>query len=87
MNHSTAVPLDLVEDFQNNPVGSWVCLPDGSLAVVRRFLDTDEGRVFRVQGIHRNGRFRALQSVSSWFRDDELRMVYSLASVNPEWRS
>jgi hypothetical protein len=50
-------------------------------------LDTDEGRVFRVQGIYRNGRFRALQSVSSWFRDDELRMVYSSASVNPEWRS
>jgi hypothetical protein len=40
-----------------------------------------------VQGIHRNGRFRALQSVSSWFRADELRMVYYSASINSEWRA
>jgi hypothetical protein len=43
--------------------------------------------VFRVQGIHRNGRFRRLASVSCWFRDDELRMVYYSASINSEWRS
>jgi hypothetical protein len=48
---------------------------------VRRVLETDEGRVYRVQGVHQNGRFRALESISSWFRADELRLVYYTASV------
>ncbi len=81
MNYSTAVPCDPVADFQDDPINSRVILPDGSLAVVRRVLDTDEGRVFRVQGVHRNGRFRALESISSWFRADELRLVYYTASI------
>jgi hypothetical protein len=45
----------------------------------------DDVRVFRVQGIHRNGRFRRLESASCWFRADELRMVYYSASINSEW--
>ncbi len=81
MNYSTAVPCDPVADFHDNPINSRVILPDGSLAVVRRFLDTDGGRVFRVQGVHRNGRFRALESISCWFRSDELRLVYYTASI------
>jgi hypothetical protein len=48
---------------------------------VRSVLEVDEGRVFRVQGVHPNGRFRALESISSWFRADELRLVYYTASV------
>jgi hypothetical protein len=87
MNHSTAVPRNPVADFHDNPTNFRVILPDGSLAVVRSFLDIDEGRVFRVQGIHRNGRFRALQSVSSWFRADELRLVYYSASISSEWQA
>jgi hypothetical protein len=85
--NSTALPRDLVADFHNNPIGRRVVLPDGSLAIVRRFSDVDEGRVFRVQGIHRNGRFRRIESASCWFRDDELRMVYYSASINSEWRA
>ncbi len=87
MNNSTPYIDQLRNDFHHNPIGSRVCLPDGSLAVVRRFVDTDEGRAYRVQGIHRNGRFRRLESVSCWFRDDELRMVYYSASINSEWRA
>ncbi len=85
MNSSTAVPRDPVADFHENPINRRVILPDGSLAVVRRFLDVDDVRVFRVQGIHRNGRFRRLESLSCWFRADELRMVYYSASINSEW--
>ncbi len=85
MNSSTAVPRDPVADFHDNPTNCRVILPDGSLAVVRRFLDVDDVRVFRVQGIHRNGRFRRLESASCWFRADELRMVYYSASINSEW--
>jgi hypothetical protein len=48
---------------------------------VRRVLETDEGRVYCVQGVHRNGRFRALDSISSWFRADELRLVCYTASI------
>ncbi len=81
MNYSTVVPCDPVADFQDDPINSRVILPDGSLAVVRRVLETDEGRVYRVQGVHQNGRFRALESISSWFRADELRLVYYTASV------
>jgi hypothetical protein len=44
-------------------------------------LDNDGCRVFRVQGVHPNGRFRALESISSWFRADELRLVYYTASI------
>jgi hypothetical protein len=35
-----------------------------------------------VQAIHRNGRFRALESISCWFRHDELRLIYHSASIN-----
>jgi hypothetical protein len=49
--------------------------------LVRCFLDTDECRVYRVQGVHPNGRFRALESISCWFRADELRLIYYTASI------
>jgi hypothetical protein len=87
MNSSTSFLDQLRQDFHTNPINTRVCLPDGSLAVIRSFVDTDEGRAYRVQGIHRNGRFRALQSVSPWFRADELRMVYYSASINSEWQA
>jgi hypothetical protein len=81
MNYSTAVPCDPVADFHDDPINSRVILPDGSLAVVRCFLDTNECRVYRVQGVHPNGRFRALESISCWFRADELRLIYYTASI------
>ncbi len=71
----------LRETFQSNPVGARVILPDGSLAVVKRVHDTDTGKVYRVQGIHQNGRFRALDTLSCWYSDDELRLPYFTASV------
>ncbi len=81
MNSSTLFLDQLRQDFHINPINTRVCLPDGSLAVVRRFVDTDEGRAYRVQAIHRNGRFRTLESVSCWFRHDELRLIYYSASI------
>jgi hypothetical protein len=86
MNDSTPFLDQLRQDFHTNPINTRVCLPDGSLAVVRSFVDTGEGRAYRVQGVHRNGRFRALQSVSCWFRHDELRLIYYSASINSEWQ-
>ncbi len=81
MNYSTVVPCDPVADFHDDPINSRVVLPDGSLAVVRRVLETDEGRVYRVQGVHQNGRFRALESIFCWFAEAELRLIYYTASI------
>lgn len=80
-NGSTSFEARLRQTFQSNPIGSRVILPDGSLAVVKRVHDTDTGKVYRVQGIHRNGRFRALDTLSCWYSDDELRLPYFTASV------
>ncbi len=78
---STSAVDELRNEFLSDPVHMRVVLPDGSLAVVRRVLEVDEGRVYRVQGVHQNGRFRALESISCWFRSDELRLVYYTASI------
>jgi hypothetical protein len=85
MQNSTPYLDQLRQDFHTNPINTRVCLPDGSLAVVRRFHDTSQGRVYRVQGIQRNGRFRTLGALSCWFRHDELRLVYYSASISSSW--
>lgn len=87
MKHSTAVPRDLRAEFHKDPVNSRVCLPDGSLAVVRRYEDTPQGRIYKVQGVHLDGRFRKLDSISCWFAEAELRLFYYSASINPEWQA
>jgi hypothetical protein len=81
MNDSTSYIDQLRDDFHDDPIGSRVCLPDGSLAVVKSFVNTDEGRAYRVQGVHANGRFRALESISCWFAEAELRLIYYTASI------
>jgi hypothetical protein len=81
MKHSTAVPRDFCAEFHTDPLNKRVCLPDGSLAVVRRVIETDTGKLYRVQGIHQNGRFRALDGVSCWYSVDELRLPYFVAYV------
>jgi hypothetical protein len=78
---STSYLDELRNEFLSDPVHTRVVLPDGSLAVVRCVLEVDEGRVYRVQGVHPNGRFRALESISCWFRADELRLFYYTASI------
>ncbi len=85
MNYSTAVPRDLRAEFQADPIKSRVCLPDGSLAVVVAFHDTDQGRIYKVRGVHRDGRFRSLGSLSCWFAEDELRLFYYSAGISPDW--
>jgi hypothetical protein len=80
--NSTSYLDQLRQDFHTNPINARVCLPDGSLAVVRRCHDTRQGRVYRVQGIQHNGRFRTLGTVSCWFRHDELRLIYHSVSLN-----
>lgn len=86
MNDSTAVSRDFRTEFYNDPVGFRVLLPDRTLGVVKRVQDTDQGRIYKVQGIHQNGRFRALNNLSSWFTGDELRIVYYTAGINPDWK-
>jgi hypothetical protein len=86
MNDSTPYLDQLRQDFHTNPVNTRVCLPDGSFAVVRSFVNTDEGRAYRVQGVHLNGRFRALESISPWFRADELRLIYYTASIRDGYK-
>jgi hypothetical protein len=78
-NGSTSFVDRLRADFHNNPINMRVVLPDGSLAVVKRVHETDGGRVYKVQGIHPNGRFRALQGVSCWYSADELQLHYYTA--------
>jgi hypothetical protein len=34
-----------------------------------------------VQGVHQNGRFRALESIFCWFAEAELRLIYYTASI------
>ncbi len=85
MNHSTAVSRDLRAEYHANPLKSRVCLPDGSHAVVVAFEDTDQGRIYKVRGVHLNGRFRALGCLSCWFAEDELRLFYFTAGIHPDW--
>ncbi len=80
-NGSTSFEARLRHNFQSNPVGCRVMLPDGSLAVVRCAQDTDTGRSYKVQGIHLNGRFRALLGLSCWYSGHELRLPYFTASI------
>lgn len=82
---STSDVRELRAEFQANPTKTRVCLPDGTLAVVVAFHDTDQGRVYKVRGVHRDGRFRSLESISNWFAEDELRLFYYSASISPEW--
>jgi hypothetical protein len=49
------------------------------------FHETDQGRVYKVRGIHRDGRFRALGLLSCWFAEDELRLFYYTAGIHPDW--
>jgi hypothetical protein len=76
---------DFVTEFHNNPVGFRVFLPDGTLAVVKKFQDTEQGRSVKVQGIHRNGRYRKLMTPSAWFDPDDLEILIYSASINPDW--
>lgn len=85
MKHSTVVPRDFSAEFHENPIGWRVVLPDGSLAVVRRFEEMPEGRRYRVQGVYLNMRFRKLQG-PSWFAEDDLRLFFYTASINPNWK-
>lgn len=85
MKDSTAVPRDPRTKFHQNPVGSRVELPDGSLASVKSYRDTDQGRVYQVRGIHRDGRFRALSLPSCWFPGSDLRLIYYSASIRSDW--
>jgi hypothetical protein len=85
MKHSIAVPRSPVAKFLDNPINRRVILPDGSLAVVKLFQDTDRGRIYKVQGLRPDGRFRALGTLSCWFTADELRLVYYTAFISPDW--
>jgi hypothetical protein len=86
MNHcSTSASHTLLAKFHNDPLKSRVYLPDGTFAVVVAFQNTDQGRVYKVQGIHRDGRFRALGLLSYWFAENELRLFYYLVSISPRW--
>jgi hypothetical protein len=78
---STSYIDQLRNDFHRDPAGWRVALPDDTFAMVTSFQDTDEGRAYRVQGVHANGRFRALESVSCWFAEAELRLIYYTASI------
>jgi hypothetical protein len=81
MNSSTVLPRSPVAKFLDNPINRRVILPDGSLAVVKLFQDTDRGRIYKVQGLRPDGRFRALGALSCWFSADELRLVYYTACI------
>jgi hypothetical protein len=85
MNSSTVLPRSPVAKFLDNPINRRVILPDGSLAVVKLFQDTDRCRIYKVQGLRPDGRFRALGTLSCWFTADELRIAYYSASINPEY--
>jgi hypothetical protein len=85
MNTSIAVPRSPVAKFLDNPINRRVILPDGSLAVVKLFEDTDRGRIYKVQGLRPDGRFRALGTLSCWFTAHELRLVYFTASITNDW--
>lgn len=85
MNDSTAVPSHLLEKFQSNPIGIKVCLPDGALALIVKYRDTDKGRIFSVRGIGENNQFVPIRSISTWFSGLELRLVWYEASIDPNW--
>jgi hypothetical protein len=52
---------------------------------VKLFEDTDRGRIYKVQGLRSDGRFRALGTLSCWFTVDELRIAYYSVSIKPEY--
>ncbi len=80
-NATTSFVSQLRSDFTNNPAGSRVVLPDGSTGIVRRFRETDQGRVYHVQGIDHRGRFRSLGDIPCWLSGDVLRLVYYSTSA------
>ena len=82
---STVVPRNLRSEFQADPIKTRVCLPDGSPATVVAFHETDQGRIYKVRGIHRDGRFRSLGLLSCWFAENELRLFYYTAGIHPDW--
>jgi hypothetical protein len=84
-DYTTDFAARLRSEFQADPIKKRVCLPDGSLAVVVAFHDTDQGCSYKVRGIHRDGRFRSLGLLSCWFTADELRLVYYSAGIHPDW--
>jgi hypothetical protein len=72
-------------DFQNNPVGSRVVLPDGSHAVVRACINFGDGPMYRVQKCTQRGRYIPMASnVTRWYSICDLRLFYWSASVAPE---
>jgi len=81
-NGSTSFVERLRSKFLSNPVNMWVVLPDGSLAVVKSVSEANDGKLYKVAGIHPNGRFRALAGISCWYSADELRLRYWSASVS-----
>jgi hypothetical protein len=83
-DYTTDFAARLRSEFEANPIKTRVCLPDGSLGVVVAFHDSDQGRLHKVRGIHRNGRFRALGLLSCWFTAHELRLVYYTADIRPD---
>ncbi len=85
MKHSTVVPRDLVTEFLQNPVNRRVCLPDGSLAIVRAVRGVGRDRLYKVQGIDRDGRFKHISLLSCWFSGAELRLHYYSASIRSDW--
>lgn len=85
MKSSTSYENRLVSDFLENPTGYRVELPNGSLAVVREFVNDDEP-LCRVQGVGRTGRFCKLpKGVPRWYKSHELKLVYFSAGINPDW--
>ncbi len=83
---TTAFLRRLRNDFHNNPVGRRVWLPDGSLAVVKQFIDDDGQRLHRVVGITPTGRLCKLPpGTPRWHSIDDLKLVYYTASINPEY--
>lgn len=85
-NGSTSYVAQLRQNFQIDPIGFRVELPNGSLAVVRQVVDDHDGRLLRVQGVGRNGRLCKLpKGVHHWYRPDELVIRYFTASVRSDW--
>ncbi len=74
---STSGLSRLRQQFHSNPVGFHVELPDGSLAVVKSFLDDSGERLHRVVGVDAQGRFCKLPDrVHHWYTADELILRY-----------
>jgi hypothetical protein len=86
-HRSTSYEEKLRARFQSNPVGARVVLPDGSLAVVTRKLNSEQGTIYRVTGVDRSGKFRPLEGLPCWYTVDELRLPYTSVGIAPGWRA